>query len=161
MENKIKELQEHGVTQERIELEELRGGIFYGRPKLGKILTMRLQGNTFDKIGVYFGVTRERIRQLSFKAIEMINKKDMYGEDFSPNYKKVRTNEELEKAQKWITSLPFSKRLQNILSDNNIATIAGLVRKSKRDILSINGMGEKMFEEITQYLSSNNLHLRG
>ncbi len=59
-----------------------------------------------------------------------------------------------------IESLSLSARTQNILSDSNIRTLGGLVRKSEADLLELPGFGQKALDEIVEALSQKNLKLR-
>ncbi|HEY1041353.1 MAG TPA: DNA-directed RNA polymerase subunit alpha [Candidatus Paceibacterota bacterium] len=59
-----------------------------------------------------------------------------------------------------IESLSLSARTQNILSDSNIRTLGGLVRKSEADLLELPGFGQKALDEIIEALAQKNLKLR-
>ncbi|OGF68582.1 DNA-directed RNA polymerase subunit alpha [Candidatus Giovannonibacteria bacterium RIFCSPLOWO2_02_FULL_45_14] len=52
-----------------------------------------------------------------------------------------------------IEDLEFSSRTQNALSGAGIRTVGGLVKKSKEDLLSLQGIGSKAVEEIEEALS--------
>lgn len=54
----------------------------------------------------------------------------------------------------------ISARNAKILRENNIKTLAGLVRKSQDDILAIKGMGKKGVKEIERVLKKRNLELK-
>lgn len=58
-----------------------------------------------------------------------------------------------------IETLDFSTRTAQALEEASIRTIGGLVRKSKDDILALDGIGPKGLEEITELLRKMNLSL--
>ena len=59
-----------------------------------------------------------------------------------------------------IEDLGLSQRALNVLSNANIRTVGGLVRKKRDDIASIDGLGDKVFEEIEQILNANGIELK-
>jgi len=59
-----------------------------------------------------------------------------------------------------IEDLELSQRTLNALSNANIRTIGGLVRKKKEDILDIEGLGDKGLEEIEDILAQNDITLK-
>jgi len=59
-----------------------------------------------------------------------------------------------------IEDLGLSQRALNVLSNANIRTVGGLVRKKKEDIIAIEGLGDKVFEEIEQILNANGIELK-
>lgn len=59
-----------------------------------------------------------------------------------------------------IETLDLSTRTANALEEANIRTIGGLVRKSKDDILAIDGLGPKGVEEIEELLKSMSLSFK-
>lgn len=58
-----------------------------------------------------------------------------------------------------IETLDLSSRTLGALADANIRTIGGLVRKSKDDILNLDGIGPKGVDEIVDLLKSMNVGL--
>lgn len=58
-----------------------------------------------------------------------------------------------------IETLDFSSRTQQALEEASIRTLGGLVRKTKDDILAIDGIGPKGLEEIASLLEKNGLSL--
>ncbi len=58
-----------------------------------------------------------------------------------------------------IETLDFSARTAQALEEASIRTVGGLVRKSKDDILALDGIGPKGLEEITELLQKMNLSL--
>ncbi|KKU04656.1 MAG: DNA-directed RNA polymerase subunit alpha [Candidatus Giovannonibacteria bacterium GW2011_GWA2_45_21] len=59
-----------------------------------------------------------------------------------------------------IEDLEFSSRTQNALSSAGIRTVGGLVKKSREDLLSLQGIGAKAVEEIEEALSRTGLSLK-
>lgn len=59
-----------------------------------------------------------------------------------------------------IESIDLSQRTTNALVNANIRTIGGLIRKKEKDILDIEGLGNKGLEEIKSLLSSLGLDLK-
>jgi DNA-directed RNA polymerase subunit alpha len=59
-----------------------------------------------------------------------------------------------------IDSLDLSQRTVNALTNANIRTIGGLVRKREDDILAIEGLGQKGLQEIRRALSNFGVTLR-
>ncbi len=73
----------------------------------------------------------------------------------------VEDKEELDDALKTrIESLDLSSRTINALINANIRTVGGLARKKEKDILSIEGLGTKGFEEIKKMLLANSITLK-
>ncbi|PIT91406.1 DNA-directed RNA polymerase subunit alpha [Candidatus Kaiserbacteria bacterium CG10_big_fil_rev_8_21_14_0_10_49_17] len=59
-----------------------------------------------------------------------------------------------------IDSLELSTRTVNALTDANIRTVGGLVRKREEDILALEGLGQKGLQEIKRSLSNFGVTLR-
>jgi len=59
-----------------------------------------------------------------------------------------------------IDSLGFSTRTANALDKANIRTVGGLARKSEKDLLNIEGLGEKGIQEIKRTLSNFGITLK-
>lgn len=59
-----------------------------------------------------------------------------------------------------IEDLGLSQRALNVLSEANIRTVGGLVRKKKDDIANIEGLGDKVMDEIEQLLKANGIELK-
>ena len=71
---------------------------------------------------------------------------------------KSETDPELLKTR--IESLGVSARTQNALSNANIRTIGGLVRKKEKDLLEIEGLGAKGIQEIRKALGEFGITLK-
>jgi DNA-directed RNA polymerase subunit alpha len=59
-----------------------------------------------------------------------------------------------------IDSLDLSARTQNALSEANIRTVGGLVKKHEDDLLALEGLGEKGIQEIKRALSNFGVTLK-
>ena len=59
-----------------------------------------------------------------------------------------------------IEDLGISSRTISVLSQNNIKTLAGLLRKKEKDLLEMKGMGEKGVEEIKKALKKLGFELK-
>ncbi len=59
-----------------------------------------------------------------------------------------------------IETLPLSSRTLNVLVEANIRTVGGLIRKTDKDILDLEGIGPKGVEEIKAYLNGMGLKLK-
>lgn len=60
-----------------------------------------------------------------------------------------------------IESLSLSTRTENALSEANIRTVGGLVRKREEDLLELEGLGEKGVQEIRRALANYGITLKG
>ena len=59
-----------------------------------------------------------------------------------------------------IETLSLSSRTLNVLVEANIRTLGGLIRKTEKDILDLDGIGPKGVEEIKTLLTGMNLKLK-
>jgi DNA-directed RNA polymerase subunit alpha len=59
-----------------------------------------------------------------------------------------------------IETLEFSTRTQNALSAANIRTVGGLARKNAKDLLGLDGLGEKGLDEIRSKLNDLGIELK-
>lgn len=71
---------------------------------------------------------------------------------------KVEIDAELLKTR--VESMDVSARTQNALSAANIRTVGGLARKKERDLLEIDGLGQKGINEIKQALGEFGITLK-
>ena len=82
----------------------------------------------------------------------------------SPEKKKTNSAEKIEMDEDIlktrIDTLDLSARTLNTLSNANIRTVGGLSRKKEKDILEIEGMGEKGLNEIKDMLSKLGIELK-
>ena len=76
----------------------------------------------------------------------------------SGSAEKVEMDEDILKTR--IDTLDLSARTLNTLSNANIRTVGGLSRKKEKDILEIEGMGEKGLNEIKEVLSKLGIELK-
>jgi len=82
------------------------------------------------------------------------------GEKFKPKEIKVPKKPEKEFEQIGIEELKISTRTLNALVKNNVKTVAGLLRKSEKSLLELEGMGEKGIKEIKKALKKLGLELK-
>ena len=59
-----------------------------------------------------------------------------------------------------IESMSLSTRTENALSNANIRTVGGLVRKREEDLLLVEGLGEKGLQEIRRALANYGITLK-
>lgn len=79
----------------------------------------------------------------------------------TPKVVTIEDKEALEDALKTrIESIELSQRTTNALVNANIRTIGGLIRKKEKDILDIEGLGNKGLEEIKSMLATLGLSLK-
>ena len=75
--------------------------------------------------------------------------------------KTAKKRDESEDASKIkVEDLKLSTRTLNALTDSNIKTISGLIKKSEKSILALEGMGEKGVKEIKRKLKKFGLELK-
>ncbi|TSC64150.1 MAG: DNA-directed RNA polymerase subunit alpha [Parcubacteria group bacterium Gr01-1014_106] len=74
----------------------------------------------------------------------------------------VRAPEERVRDPKLVSvvELPIGTRIQNLLEKEGIKTVAGLVQKTKSQLLGIPGLGEKALEELDESLQKLGVNLR-
>ncbi|MDP3735072.1 MAG: DNA-directed RNA polymerase subunit alpha [bacterium] len=85
------------------------------------------------------------------------------GESENPEKRSVAAHEELDKEflKTRIETLDgLSARTAHALSEANIRTVGGLVRKKAEDLLALEGIGEKAIEEIRDVLAKNGVTLK-
>jgi len=71
---------------------------------------------------------------------------------------KVDMDDEVLKTR--IETLNLSARTLNALANANIRTVGGLTRKKEKDILEIEGLGQKALTEIKEVLSALGITLK-
>lgn len=77
----------------------------------------------------------------------------------APMPKEEDTGEIADVLKTRIEGINFSSRTSNALHEANIRTLGGLVKKSEKDILMIDGIGEKALTEIKDVLTGYDLKL--
>jgi len=92
---------------------------------------------------------------VGFKEEEVIVSED---EKETEKEKKTDVDEDILKTR--IETLDLSARTLNALSGANIRTLGGLVRKKEKDILEIEGLGQKALTEIKEVLNSFGITLK-
>jgi len=99
-----------------------------------------------------------------FQASEVLVKHFSLFRDAFKKVKEVKVPKKPEIAKDLtkikVEDLKLSSRIIKALLKNNIKTVAGLLRKSKKDLLSLEGMGQKGMEEIKKALKKLNLELK-
>ncbi|HDJ30351.1 MAG TPA: DNA-directed RNA polymerase subunit alpha, partial [bacterium] len=97
------------------------------------------------------------------KASDILTKHfSMISEEFSKSEKAQEKKEQSSPApaEIKIEDLGISSRTISVLSQNNIKTLAGLLRKKEKDLLEMKGMGEKGVEEIKKALKKLGFELK-
>lgn len=72
----------------------------------------------------------------------------------------VRTEIDPEVLKTRVESLDLSARTQNALANGNIRTVGGLARKKERDLLEVEGLGQKGIQEIKKALGEFGITLK-
>jgi len=78
----------------------------------------------------------------------------------SSKEERVRPEIDAEILKTRIDTLDLSQRTVNALTEANIRTVGGLVRKKEEDILDIDGLGSKGIQEIKRMLSNYGITLK-
>jgi DNA-directed RNA polymerase subunit alpha len=78
----------------------------------------------------------------------------------TPEEPKKQKENDTESLKTRIETLDLSPRIITALSNANIRTVGGLVRKSEDDLLEIDGLGAKAIQEIKRTLSNQGITLR-
>lgn len=90
--------------------------------------------------------------------IDNFKEKEATKETKEINKEQVSDLEEVDKIK--LEDLKFSSRALNALLKNNIKTIGGILKKSERQLLELEGMGETSLKEIKKVLKKKNLELK-
>lgn len=102
------------------------------------------------------------IRQLSaiigFESDKIIEEEMKKAEE--PKEEMGKDEPDTEALKTRIEFLSLSSRTANALENANIRTVGGLARKKERDLLSIDGLGEKGIQEIKDALESLGITLK-
>lgn len=97
-----------------------------------------------------------------FKATEILTRHfTLLGEPFKPKEIKIKTEEKkpLEIPEISVQDLKLSTRTINALLENNIKTVAGILRKKEEGLLALKGLGKKGVKEIKKALKKLDLEL--
>ncbi len=86
--------------------------------------------------------------------------KEVRGEESAPEAEVPEGEDAKEFLKTRIESLGLSTRTENALSEANIRTVGGLVRKRESDLLDLEGLGEKGLQEIRRALANYGIILR-
>ena len=98
-----------------------------------------------------------------FKTSEVLTKHfSLFGKKFRPKEVPAEEEKRPKKGVKEIKieDLDVSTRTSNSLSDSNIKTVAGILKKSEKDILELKGIGKKGLKEIKKALKKLGLELK-
>ena len=99
--------------------------------------------------------------EVFYQAAEILTQHFSFlGEKFKPKEIKVPEKAEKEFDQIGVEELKISTRTLNALVKNNVKTVAGLLRKSEKSLLELEGMGEKGIKEIKKALKKLGLELK-
>jgi len=69
-------------------------------------------------------------------------------------------NPQEETTKKKVEDLDLSTRTLNALTENNIKTVGGILKKKEQDLLNLEGFGEKSLKEIKKILKKLKLELK-
>ena len=89
-----------------------------------------------------------------------IDASDVLDEESASTDSLERKEELAEIMKTRLDTLELSTRVMNALTNANIRTLGGLVRKRKEDLLDIEGMGEKGVQELKRLLSNYGITLK-
>lgn len=169
------------------DLEEMYPGMTdYLGEREREVVTMLGNGISQDVVAQHFGVTRERVRQITARAIrrmrmyiarhkigkykvevdllkeeieELEKKKDQLLEECYYEYiarKKAQGDSILAKP---VSYLDFSYRTHNVLNAHGVQFVGDLITKTERDLLQFRNMGRKSLFEIKDKLEQYGLSL--
>ncbi len=88
------------------------------------------------------------------------DKKEEEKEEKLQKKETIKEKEEDDNSKIKIEDLKLSNRTQNILLNNHIKTIAGLLRLNKKELLNLEELGEKALKEIKKSLGKLGLTLK-
>jgi DNA-directed RNA polymerase subunit alpha len=96
-----------------------------------------------------------------FQASKILeNHFTLFSETFKLEEKIAPTIEKEDLTQIKVEDLKISKRTLNALIKNNIKTVAGILRKSEKSLLDLEGMGKTGVNEIKKALKEKGLELK-
>lgn len=81
-------------------------------------------------------------------------------EEVEKKEEKKKGKEDADVTKTKIEDMDLSSKTSNILLENSIKTVGGLVKKSEEDILKLEGLGKKGMEEIKKSLKKMKLELK-
>lgn len=76
------------------------------------------------------------------------------------NIKKESKKEETDVLKTKVEDLKLSNRTQNILIDNHLKNVGGIVKMSEQDLMELEGLGDKAIKEIKKTLGKLGLTLK-
>jgi len=96
-----------------------------------------------------------------FQASEILTKHfSLIGEKFKPKETPIEKETKKEFDEIEVKDLKISTRTLNALFKNNIKTVASILRKSEKNLLELEGMGEKGIKEIKRVLKKLGTQLK-
>lgn len=98
-----------------------------------------------------------------FNVFDKFGKEEEIEEAQVEEEKEAEEEEEESKKEKRktkIEELDIPKRAKNVLSENSIRTLGGLLRKSKEDIKDFEGLGQKTFEKLEKTIKDLGFELK-
>ena len=99
--------------------------------------------------------------EVFYQAAEILTQHFSFlGEKFKPKEIKVPKKPEKEFEQIGVEELKISTRTLNALVKNNVKTVAGILRKSEKSLLKLEGMEEKGIKEIKRVLKKLGVQLK-
>jgi DNA-directed RNA polymerase subunit alpha len=99
-----------------------------------------------DQLRAVLNIAEEEEERVSFREEEISATSE---KESDPEFLKTR-----------LESLGLSTRTENALINAGIRTVGGLVRKSRSQLLELEGLGEKAIEEISEALESSGVSLK-
>lgn len=96
------------------------------------------------------------------KAIIGFKEKELETEEVKESVEEAPVEEEVDQEflKTRIESLDLSVRTQNALTNANLRTVGGIIRKKEEDLLSVDGLGQKGIQEIKKAISNFGLTLK-
>lgn len=133
-----------------------------------RIENMRVGERTdFDRLFVEVETDGTRIPEEAFlNACQILIKHfSLIAEPLEREITKEKAKKEAMPSKTDLTSikvedLKLSSRIQTVLIENKVKTLAGIVKKSEESLLGLKGMGEKGLKEIKRLLKKFNLELK-
>lgn len=115
----------------------------------------------FDRLTLRIETDGTILPQEAFEQARQILIEHFSSLSIESKKKKVRKEKEKEKKKEIdVEKLSLSSRTISILQKNRVKTVAGLVLKTKEDILTMEGLGPKSLEEIEKALKKISLSLK-
>lgn len=108
-----------------------------------KIADMRNNGMTYKKIGIQFGISNERVRQI-------VVKEERKREEATNKTKKIVEYDGQNLCDIPLDGIGLSVRAFNCLLNANIKTMGELMKKSERELMKMKNVGRVTSREIKE-----------